>query len=410
MGQKVVLHPSNKLGARVFGFRHGDMNRSRSTFAFLMALTAIALYLCYLLVTPFLKPIIFSVILAVVFYPIYTRIHHWIQNRNIAAALATTVLIVLLTSLSFFLGRALVSGLRDIYESLAGSGEGRERLSVFVVQLFDRAIAWASHYVSISVPNLQGALLSQVEKAVAGLLATTAGLVGGVTSFGLNTFVAIFILFFLFRDGRTMLRRLGVMLPLRPDQTRRLSVRVKDTLYAIVYGTLAMAAIQGTLTGLAFWFLGLTSPVVWGLVATLLAVLPVVGTTCVWLPATCMLFFSGHWIKALVLLTWGAVVVHPVDNVLRPYLIGGRVKLSTLYVFFALIGGLKAFGPLGLFIGPLVLAVTVALLTFVREEGRAGSWRFQFPSQWDEDPRPNPFNASTHVKSRAGEQPNQTQP
>ena len=91
------------------------MTRSRSTFAFLMALTAVALYLCYLLVAPFLKPILFSVILAVVFYPIHTHIHRWIRNRNAAAALATTALILLLTSLSFFLGRALVSGLRDIY-------------------------------------------------------------------------------------------------------------------------------------------------------------------------------------------------------------------------------------------------------------------------------------------------------
>jgi predicted PurR-regulated permease PerM len=81
----------------------------------------------------------------------------------------------------------------------------------------------------------------------------------------------------------------------------------------------------------------------------------------------------------------GAVVVHPVDNLLRPYLIGGRVKLSTLYVFFALIGGLKAFGPLGLFIGPLILAVTVALLAFVREEGRAGNWSLQFHPQQEEE-------------------------
>jgi predicted PurR-regulated permease PerM len=173
------------------------------------------------------------------------------------------------------------------------------------------------------------------------------------------------------------LRRAAVVLPLRPDQVRRLFARVKETLRAIVYGTLAMAAIQGTLTGLAFWFLGLTSPIVWGLLASLLAVLPIVGTTLVWLPATCMLLLSGHWIKGVILLIWGIAVVHPVDNVLRPYLIGERVKLSTLYVFFALLGGLKTFGGLGVFVGPLILAVTVALFRFLREEERAGNWGFQ---------------------------------
>jgi predicted PurR-regulated permease PerM len=99
------------------------------------------------------------------------------------------------------------------------------------------------------------------------------------------------------------------------------------------------------------------------------------------LPAISMLVFSGHWIKGLILFAWGMAVVHPVDNVLRPYLIGGRVRLSTLYVFFAVIGGLKAFGTLGLFVGPLILSVTVALFTFLREERRSGGWRVQLISQ-----------------------------
>lgn len=365
-------------------FGVSSMTRNRATVAFLMALTAIALYLCYVLVAPFLKPVIFSVILAIIFYPVHLKIRSWIRNRNVAAALSTAALIVLIALPSFFLARALVSGLHDIYDSLTESGEGRERLSVFIVHLFDRAIGWASHYIPISVPNLQGAILSQVEKAVASLLAITAGLVGGLSSFGLNAFITIFVLFFLLRDGRSILRRMTVVLPLRPDQVRRLFALVMQTLHAIVYGTLAMAVIQGTLTGLAFWFLGLTSPVVWGLLATFLAVLPIVGTTLVWFPAACMLLLSGHWIKGVLLLIWGVAVVHPVDNILRPYLIGGRVKLSTLYVFFAVIGGLRAFGALGLFIGPLVLAITVALMTFLREEKLAGSWSWQLDSRPEE--------------------------
>lgn len=360
------------------------MTRSRATVAFLVALTAIALYFCYVLVAPFLKPIIFSIILAIIFYPVHRKARLWFQNRSVAAALSTAALIVLMTLPSFFLGRALVSGLHDIYDSLTESGEGRERLSVFIVHLFDRAIAWASHYVSISVPNLQAAILSQMEKAVASLLAVTAGLVGGLSSFGLNAFITIFVLFFLLRDGRAILRRMTVVLPLSPDQVRRLFALVKETLHAIVYGTLAMAVIQGALTGLAFWFLGLTSPVVWGLFATFLAVLPIVGTTLVWFPAACMLLLNGHWIKGVILLIWGIAVVHPVDNILRPYLIGGRVRLSTLYVFFAVIGGLKAFGTLGLVVGPLVLAITVALLTFLREERVAGSWSWQLTSPPEE--------------------------
>lgn len=353
------------------------MTRSRPTVAFLIALAGIALYLCYALIAPFLKPIVFSAVLVITFYPTYLRISRRIRNRNIAAGLATAVLFLLITSISIFLGRALVAGLHDIYEPLTGSGVGKERLSLFMVQLVDRAAAWLSHYLPVTVPNPQTTILSQVEKAVSNLLAITAGLVGDLSAFGFSAFVAVVVVFFLFRDGRSILRRLTVVMPLTPDQARRLFTRVKDTLDAIVYGSLAMAAIQGTLTGLAFWFLGLTSPVLWGLVATVLAVLPFVGTAGVLIPATCLLFFGGHWIKAVVLLVWGLAVVHPVDNILRPYLIGSRIKLSVFYVFFAVVGGLKAFGVLGLFIGPLILAVTEALLTFVREERRAGSWNLQ---------------------------------
>jgi len=362
-------------------FGPDNPTRSRVTVPFLLGLTVVALYLCYLLIAPFLKPILFSLILAIVFYPAHVQVRHWIRNRNTAAALSTTAMLLLVSAFAFFIGRALVSGLRDIYDSLLGAGEGRERLSVFIVYLLDRTITWASRYIPVSVPNLQGAVLSQAEKLVTGVLALTGRWVGSISYFGLNAFIAVFVLFFLLRDGRSMLRRLAVILPIRVGQARRLFSLVKETLHAIVYGTLSMAAIQGTLTGLAFWLLGLTSPVVWGLVATLLAVLPVVGTTCVWLPAACMLFFSGHWIKASVLLMWGAAIVHPVDNLLRPYLIGERVKLSTLYVFFALLGGLRAFGALGIFIGPLILAVTIALFKFLREEKSAASWNLRKDSQ-----------------------------
>jgi predicted PurR-regulated permease PerM len=279
--------------------------------------------------------------------------------------------ILLITSLSFFLGRALVSGLHDIYQSLSESGESKEHLSAFIVHVSDRAITFTSHYISIPASDVQKAILNQAEKAVAGLIAMSAGAVGGMTAFALNAFISFFLLFFLLRDGRSMLRRGAVILPLKPDQSLRLFECVKDTLNAIVNGTLAMATIQGSLTGLAFWFLGLTSPVIWGMITGICALLPIIGTAFVFLPAIGMLVFSGHWIKGLILLTWAVAVVHPVDNLLRPYLIGERAKLPTIYVFFALLGGLKSFGGLGVFIGPLILAVTMALFKFLREEKHA---------------------------------------
>ena len=347
------------------------MTKNRATLVFLIALTAIALYLCYLLVAPFLKPILFSLILAIIFYPAHARIHQQVRNRNISALLSTTLVILLILSISIFLGRAMVSGLRDIYQSLSGAGETRERLSFFIVQVFDQAIALANRHIPISAPDLQTAVSNQAERAVAALIAMSAGALGSVTSLAVNSFIAFFILFFLFRDARSMLRRAAIFLPLSHSQATRLFQSVTNVLHAIVYGTLAVAAIQGTLAGLSFWVLGVSSPAIWGVITALCAMIPVIGTTLVLLPAICMLVVSGHWIKGLILLLWALAVVHPVDNLLRPYLIGDRVKLPMLYVFFAILGGLRAFGGLGVFIGPLILAVTIALFSLLREEKRA---------------------------------------
>jgi predicted PurR-regulated permease PerM len=355
---------------------HPDKTKNRAGLIFLLGLTAVALYLCYVLITPFLKPILFSAVLAILFYPFHSHILRWIRNRNVSALLSTSLVILFIALSTLFLGRALATGLRDIYQSLGSSGDGSERLSLYFIHLLDWAVELVSRYLPISTSDLRTATVSQAEKGVAVFLNMTVGALGSITALLANALIAFFILFFFLRDGRAMLRRAAVLLPLKADQARRLFARVKDILNAIVYGTLAMAALQGTLTGVAFWILGVTSPVLWAIVTALCALLPVIGTAIVLLPAISMLVFSGHGIKGLILLSWAVVIVHPVDNLLRPYLIGGRTKLSTLYVFFALLGGLKAFGALGVFIGPIVLAVTLALFTFLREEKRAGDWSF----------------------------------
>ncbi len=366
-----------------------NKTKSRGGLVFLLVLTAIALYFCYVLIAPFLRPILFSAVLAILFYPLHARVLRRIRNRNASALLSTCFVVLFIVLSAVFLGRALATGLRDVYQSLSSSGDGSERLSFYLIQLFERAVELVSSYLPIPASDLRSATVNQAEKGISVLLGMTAGVLGSFTTLLGNALTAFFILFFLLRDGKAMLRRAAVLLPLRTDQTKRLFALVKDTLNATVYGTLTMAALQGALAGLAFWFLGITSAGLWGIVTALCALLPLIGTGIVLLPAISMLLFSGHWIKGLILLAWGLAIVHPVDNLLRPHLIGRRTKLSTLYVFFALLGGLKAFGALGVFVGPIVLAMTLALLKFLREEKRGGHWSFAGEAvhqvNWDKD-------------------------
>jgi predicted PurR-regulated permease PerM len=140
-----------------------------------------------------------------------------------------------------------------------------------------------------------------------------------------------------------------------------------------MYGVLAVGAAQGVLVGLAFWVLGLPSPILWGVVTSLFSMVPLVGSGAVWAPAVLLLVLSGSWGKGLLLLGWGVGVVGMVDNFVRPYVMSGQVKLHPLLLFFALLGGVKAFGLIGIFVGPVILAITMTLISLLREEGR--SWQ-----------------------------------
>jgi predicted PurR-regulated permease PerM len=142
----------------------------------------------------------------------------------------------------------------------------------------------------------------------------------------------------------------------------RLFTQIADTVHATIYGTVVVAGVQGTLGGLMFWWLGLPTPLLWGLVMALLAVVPVLGAFIVWIPAAIFLALDGSWGKALILVSWGALVVGTIDNLLYPMLVGNRLKLHTVPAFISLVGGLALFGPAGIVLGPMAVTTTLMLL------------------------------------------------
>jgi len=171
-----------------------------------------------------------------------------------------------------------------------------------------------------------------------------------------------YFLFFLLRDRHAGLSILRSMVPLTEGEMNHLLIRLGDTIHAAIYGTMAVAAIQGLLGGLMFWALGLPGPLLWGVIMALFAIVPVLGAFVIWLPAALFLVMDGHAGKALILATWGTLVVGTIDNLLRPILVGNRLKLHTVLVFISVIGGLVVFGASGLILGPVVFTMTMVLL------------------------------------------------
>jgi predicted PurR-regulated permease PerM len=333
----------------------------------LLGLAAIALYLCYLIAKPFLAPLLIAVMIAIVLHPIHLRIRKLFRSANGAAAISTTLVLLVVAIPLVVLGISISKELSDVVHSLRERGGSQTSLSPYLAHLAENLVKRLGNYVNLSQFDPQAALLRGVEQLSRYLLAAGAAVLSNLASFSLDLVVVFFSLFFFFREGETILERFGAILPLNADQTGKLFEEISETMTANLYGGLAVAAAQGTLTGLAFGVLGLSAPILWALVTALASLIPLVGSALVWGPAAMLLFLSGHWIKGTILLAWGAGVVGQIDAIVRPYVVGAHVKVHTLLVFFSLLGGVEAFGVMGIFIGPVVLSVTMAVLDMLRK-------------------------------------------
>jgi predicted PurR-regulated permease PerM len=330
----------------------------------LLIATAIALYLCWLMLQPFVNVVAWASVLVIVFYPVHRRLVAR-THRPATSALLSSLLVIftILVPLSL-ITLAVVNELSNAVNSVHGN----------VSTMLDpqssplgRIIGWLGQYINIEELR-SGDFLKERLKGMTGTIAGRAlGFVGGLVGIIVQIFFVIFTMYYLFRDGERFVRALPDTLPLRREQSEKIFERTRDVISASLYGVLVIAVIQGALGGMAFWALGLPSAIVWAVVMTFLSMIPMAGSFVVWVPAAIYLALTGQWGKALILVVWGALVIGTVDNFLRPKLVGERTKLHELFIFFSVLGGLQVFGVVGIVLGPVVLAITLALLDVFRQ-------------------------------------------
>jgi predicted PurR-regulated permease PerM len=334
---------------------------------FLVVVAAIALYFCYLIARPFLSPIFLAVMLAIVFHPVKIGIQRRFRRRNTVALLCTALvgLAFLLPSIS--LGVIIHRETLALYQLLNEKSTAQGGWNPYAMHVTERLLSWVGRYIDLSQFDLRGTLLRWLDQISQYLFSWGAHVVRNFISFLAGTVIAFFTLFFLFREGGSIKEYVASYVPLTHVQVERLFTGISNSIIANVYGVIAVGASQGALAGLGFWALGLPSPALWGLVTALFSLIPLIGSAAVFGPAVVLLAVGGHWVKALILLGWGVAIVAQVDNVVRPYVISEKAKLNTLPVFFALLGGVKAFGIIGLFVGPVLLSFTLVVLDMLRE-------------------------------------------
>jgi predicted PurR-regulated permease PerM len=312
---------------------------------------------------PFSGAILWAVVLATLFSPLYQRLLATMPRWPNSAALLTLLIIVVMVILPLvFVTSLLLQEAADAYKAFqsgeitigAGLQQAREALPGWVTRLLDR----------LRAPDLAGLrerLSTLVMESGRFLAGQAINLGQGTINVVIGFFVMLYLLYFLLRDGRPLMRRIGAAVPLRAGHKAELAQQFAVTIRATVKGTLVVAVVQGALGGLIFWFLGIRAPLVWAACMAVLSLLPVVGTGLVWAPVAIYLVISGEVWQGLLLIAYGVLVIGLVDNILRPILVGKDTHIPDYVVLIATFGGISVFGVNGFVIGPVVAAMFLAV-------------------------------------------------
>jgi predicted PurR-regulated permease PerM len=326
----------------------------------LLALTGLALYLCWLMARPFVASLAWATALAVVAWPMHRRFAKQLRSSGLAAAISTTALALAIVVPTAALAPRLVD------QTATGIASIRDWLSLGGIErTLERAPWWLQPVWGWVEDNVDGGALAQRAGDVLAGLGTVA--VRASLDGMLQLLLTFFLLYYFLRDRDDVLRGLGALLPLSRAESRSVFHTIGDTLYATLLGKVLVSIMQGVLVGLMFAWLGLAAPFFWGAVTAVVALVPVLGPPVVWGPAAILLALDGRWGGAMALAGWGAAVVGLADNLVYPMMVGNRVRMHTVPMLLSMIGGLFVFGLAGFFLGPVALAATLALLRIWNE-------------------------------------------
>lgn len=331
-------------------------------------------YLAFLTVKPFLSAVLAGAIIAYTFYPFYKLVNRFIKRENLSAFLVSIFIILLITIPLVFLVDNMASESRFFYlraKQRLATGEifdfecGQGKFCFVLDKVKDMITSQSFRaYAEDAISRFSNFVLEQASEFVFAL--------PGVF---LQMFVAFFVSFYLFKDGTKLMTRLKKILPLKPQFQKEIFRKIDQITYAVIYGSIIIALIQGSLGAIGFFIFGISSPILWGILMSIFALIPFLGTAVIWGPAALFLIIdglasgeTGILIKGIGLLIYGIVVVSSIDNLLKPRLIGKKASVHPVLVLVGVLGGMAFLGFVGFIIGPLILALFEAFLEIYEKE------------------------------------------
>lgn len=339
---------------------------------FLLLLLIGVFVLCYQVIRPYLNPIIMAFILAILLNPVHRRIYKLTGDRaNLAAFCSCAFLTIVIVLPLFFLSLTLIKQGIESFNNITdwiGAGKYKE---ITRHPLVGQGLSLFDHYlpdIQKVFPNIEpdtikiDKMLLQVSSSFGALLLNKGGqLFGNLSALIGQFFLMLFAFFFVIRDEDKIYRYLLHLIPLSSTQEKQIISKIQAVAKSAFLGTIVTAVAQGIAGGLAFWICGLPG-LFWGMIMAFASFIPLVGTGLVWVPAAAFLLISGQWGYGIFLIIWSVVIVGSIDNFIRPMFMQGGADMSTLMIFFAILGGIHYFGLIGLLYGPLLFGLALVLL------------------------------------------------
>ena len=339
------------------------------------------IYLAYIVVRPFTTAILTSAVLAYIFYPFYRALNRRIGRKNLSAFIVSLLIILLLTVPLLFLLNSVTKESQFVYvraKQIFVTGD------IFNIGCAPDDVGMTCKFSNwlggiVGRPSVRYHLEDSIKKTTTSVSQSISNFVFSIPTIVLNIFVTFFITFYLFKDGKDTIERAKRMLPLKLPHQKQLFQQLDEVTYAIIYGSLLVAVIQGGVGAIGYYLFGISSPLMWGMLTAILALLPFIGTALVWLPLSLFLVVQGvsmsssaTVLKGIGLLIYGALIVSSMDNVLKPYVVGRRARIHPVLVLLGVLGGLAFFGFIGFVIGPLILAIFATFLEIYEKEKQEG--------------------------------------
>lgn len=318
---------------------------------FLIFISLVIIYVSFLLVRPYISALLSAIILTYIFYPIYRRINRIIKNKDVSAFMMIVLMLLIVMLPIVLIANALLGEFITLYNSIMNLDleatlgpilENLGKMNVYVMDIMDDLMKFGMNAVSRFIISIPARFL--------------------------EVFIIMFTSFYLFKEGPNIFERMRVLAPLKEEERKLFFREFNNITKGIIYSIFACALAQGIAGGIGFWFFGVSSPILWGIMMTGLALIPMVGPSPVWGIASIYLIVSGNFFSGMGLFLYGTLVISTVDNVIRTAIVGKKAKVHPVVTLIGVLGGLSVFGFIGVILGPIMLSFLILLIKFYEKQ------------------------------------------